>query len=40
MMPRPHHSFVVYDLMKFGTGMKLDVFDTIVTKNCDVTIIW
>ena len=39
----PHHNFVVIapviDIMKFGTGVKLDVFYTMVTKNCDVTII-
>ena len=26
-------------IMKFGTGMKLDVFYTMVTKICDVTAI-
>ena len=38
----PHHNFVIIALMvmKFGTGIKLDVFYTMVTKNnCDVTII-
>ena len=35
----PHHNFVVIALMimKFGTGAKLDIFYTMVTKNCDVT---
>ena len=30
----PHHNFVVIDLMimKFGTGIKLDEFYTMVTK--------
>ena len=33
--PRPHHNFVVIALMimKFGTGVKLDVFYTMVTKH-------
>ena len=37
----PHHNFVVVApiIMKFGTGTKLDVFYTMVTKNGDVTII-
>ena len=37
----PHHNFVVIApmIMKFGTGVKLDVFYTMVTKNCDVTTI-
>ena len=37
----PHHNFVVIApmIIKFGTGVKLDVFYTIVTKNCDVTTI-
>ena len=37
----PHHNFVVIALiiMKFGAGVKLDVFYTMVTKNCDVTTI-
>ena len=32
---RPHHNFVVIAqmIMKFGTGIKLDVFYTIVTKK-------
>ena len=32
---RPHHNFVVIApmIMKFGTGVKLDVFYTIVTKR-------
>ena len=31
----PHHNFAVVALMimKFGTGVKFDVFYTIVTKN-------
>ena len=31
----PHHNFVVIALMitKFGTGVKLDVFYTMVEKN-------
>ena len=31
----PHHNFVVIApmIMKFGTGIKLDVFYTMVTKN-------
>ena len=36
-----HHNFVVITLiiMKFGTGVKLDVFYKMVTKKiCDVTI--
>ena len=35
----PHHNFVVVApmIMKFGTGIKLDVFYIMVTKNCDVT---
>ena len=38
-MRAPHHNFVVISpmIMKFGTGVKLDVFYTMVTKNCDVT---
>ena len=34
-MRGPHHTFVVIALMimKFGTGVKLDVFYTIVTKK-------
>ena len=37
----PHHNFVVVApmIMKFGTGVKLDVVYTMVTKNCDVTTI-
>ena len=36
-----NHDFVVITpmIMKFGTGMKLDVFYTMETKNCDVTTI-
>ena len=35
----PHHNFVSIALMvmKFGAGVKLDVFYTMVAKNCDVT---
>ena len=34
-MRTPHHNFVVIALMimKFGTGVKLDVFHTMVTKQ-------
>ena len=34
----PHHNFVVIApmIMKFGKGVKLNVFYTIVTKKCDV----
>ena len=38
-MPSPHHNFVVIAIfiapmiMKFGTGMKLDVFYTTITKT-------
>ena len=34
-MRAPHHNFVVIALMikKFGTGIKLDVFYTMVTKE-------
>ena len=34
-MRAPHHNFVVIALMimKFGTGVKLDVFYTMVAKN-------
>ena len=38
----PHHNFVVIApmIMKFGTGVKLDVFYTMVTKKiCDITTI-
>ena len=37
----PHHNFVVIApmIMKFGTGVKLDVLHTMVTKICDVTTI-
>ena len=36
-----HHNFVVIApmIMKFGTGVKLDVFHTMVIKDCDVTTI-
>ena len=35
----PHHNFVVIApmIIKVGTGIKLDVFYTMVTKDCDVT---
>ena len=41
MRPPPHHNFVVIVpmIMKFSTGVKLDVFYTMVTKNRDVTTI-
>ena len=37
----PHHNFVVIVpmIIKFGAGVKLDVFYTMVTKSCDVTAI-
>ena len=37
----PYHNFVAIALiiMKFDTGIKLDVFYTMVTKVCDVTTI-
>ena len=37
----PHNNFVVIALMivKFGTVIKLNVFYTTVTKNCDITTI-
>ena len=37
-MRAPHHNFVVIApmIMKYGTGIKLDVFYTIVTNVCDV----
>ena len=40
-MRAPHHNFVVIAPMitKFDTGVKLDVFYTMVTKICDVTAI-
>ena len=41
-MRAPHHNFVVIApmIMKFGKGIKLDVFYTMVTKkNYDVTTI-
>ena len=40
-MRAPHHNFVAIAsmIMKFGTGVKLDVFYTMVTKICDVTTI-
>ena len=35
-MRAPHHNFVVIApiIMKFGTGVKLDLFYTMVTKKC------
>ena len=35
-MRGPHHNFVVVApmIMEFGTGVTLDVFYTMVTKNC------
>ena len=38
---RGDHNFVVIApmIMKLGTGIKLDVFYTMVAKNCDVTTI-
>ena len=40
-MRAPHHNFVVVALMimKCGTGVKLDVFYTMVTIICDITAI-
>ena len=40
-MRAPNRNFVIIALMimKFGTGVKLDVFYTIVTKNCGITAI-
>ena len=40
-MRGPHHNFVVIApmIMKFGTGVKLDVFYTMVIKHCDITTI-
>ena len=40
-MRASHHNFVVIApmIIKFGTDIKLDVFYTMVTKNCDVTTI-
>ena len=37
----PHHNFVIIApvIMKFGTGVKLDIFYTMVAKICDVTTI-
>ena len=37
----PLHNFVVIApmIMKFGTGIKLDVVHTTMTKDCDVTTI-
>ena len=36
-----HHNFafIAPMIIKFGTGVKLDVFYTVVTKICDVTTI-
>ena len=38
-MKAPNHNFVVFApmIMKFSTDVKLHVFYTMVTKNCDVT---
>ena len=38
-MRAPHHNFVVIVpmIMKFRTGVKFDVFYTMVAKKCDVT---
>ena len=35
VMRAPHHNFVVITpmIMKFGTGVKLDIFYTMVTKK-------
>ena len=40
-MRASYHKFVVIApmIMKFGKGVKLDAFYTMVTKNCDVTTI-
>ena len=40
-MRAPHHNYVAIApmIMKFGTGVKLNVFYTMVTKNCDITAI-
>ena len=40
-MRAPHHNFVVIApmVMKFDTGVKLDLFYIKVTKNCDVATI-
>ena len=37
----PHHNCVVIApmIMKLVTGMKLDVFDTMVTKNCVISLL-
>ena len=37
----PHYKFVVIAsmIMKFGTGINLDVFYTMETKNCEFTTI-
>ena len=37
----PHQNFVVIApmIMKFGTGVKRDVFYILAAKNCDVTTI-
>ena len=38
--PPHHHSVVIAPMiMKFGTGVKLDVFYRMGTKNCEVTTI-
>ena len=40
-MRAPHHNFVVIApmIMRFGKGIKLDIFYTMVTEICDVTTI-
>ena len=40
-MRAPYHNFIVIApmIMKFGTGVKLDVFYIMATKKCDVTTI-
>ena len=39
-MRAPYNNFVIAPMiLKFGTGVKLDVFYTVVTKICDMTII-
>ena len=40
-MSAPHHNFAVVApmIMEFHTGVKLDVFYTMVTKNCYVSTI-
>ena len=40
-MMSPHHNFVVIApmIIKFGTGMKLDVFYTMVTKKFVISLL-